>query len=166
MKTILLILGCALQALPSAAQTQKAAGPRVAVEISAFREVKEKKDGKAVTRLEPAGKAVSGETIIYAVAYRNEGDAPARNAVITDPLPKGVVCLPKTALSTEAEAEFSADGGGAWGKLPLVKKEKGPGGKTVEKPVQDSAITHVRWTLKKDLLPGASGEIRFKVKVK
>ncbi len=131
-----------------------------------MREVKEKKDGKTVTRLEPAGKADSGETIVYSVAYRNEGDAPAKKAVITDPLPRGVVCLPKTAVSPEAETEFSADGGGTWGKLPLVKKEKDAAGKIVEKPVPDSAITHVRWTLKKDLPPGASGEIKFKVKVK
>lgn len=167
MKIFLLVLACAVQALPAAAQVKKAApGPRVAVEIKAFRETKEKKDGKETTVLVPVEKARAGETMIYSVAYRNEGDAPAKNAVITDPLPKGVVCQPKTALTPEADTEFSFDGGATWARLPLARKVKGPGGKILEKPVADAEITHVRWTLKKDLLPGAPGEIKFKVKVK
>jgi uncharacterized repeat protein (TIGR01451 family) len=167
MKTLILVLACAIQALPAAAQVKKTApAPKVAVEIKALREVKVKKDGKETVRLEPVEKAKSGEVMLYSVAYRNEGDAPAKNAVITDPLPKGVICLSKTAVSAGAETEFSFDGAATWAKLPLVKKERTADGKMEEKPVPDSAITHVRWTLKKDLPPGASGEIIFKVKVK
>lgn len=167
MKTLLMILGCAIQALPAAAQDKKAApAPRITVEITAFREVKEKKDGKETVKLAPLEKAKAGETIVYSVAYRNDGGAPAKSAVITDPLPKGVTCLPKTALTQDADTDFSTDGGGTWGKLPLTRKEKGSDGKVAEKPVPDAAITHVRWTLKKDLPPGGSGEIRFKVVVK
>lgn len=167
MKKLLLAAACALQTLPAAAQVKKAPpSPRVTVEIKAFREVIEKKDGGEKTALAPAEKAKTGELLVYSVAYRNEGDAPAKNAIITDPLPKGVVCISKTALTAEAETEFSADGAGTWGKLPLTKKIKTADGKPEERPVSDSAITHVRWTLKNDLPPGASGEIKFKVKVK
>lgn len=166
MKILLMILGCALQALPAGAQEKKTeTGPRIAVEIKALREVKEKKDGKEIVKLTPVEKAKAGETIIYSVSYRNEGGAPAKSAVITDPLPKGVTCLPKTALTAEAETHFSADGGGTWGRLPLTLKEKGADGKATQKPVPDAAITHVRWILKKDLPPGGAGEIRFKVRV-
>jgi len=165
MKALLLILVCAGQVM-AAGTRDSSPSPRVEVEIKAFREVKELKDGKERTVLEPVAKAKAGEIIVYSVSYRNRGGAPAKHAVLTDPLPRGVACLPETALLPGAVTEFSADGNATWSGLPLIKKERNAAGGMEEKAVPDAAITHVRWTLKEDLPPGGSGEIRFKARIK
>ena len=100
------------------------------------------------------------------VSYKNNGTAATKNAVITDPLPKGVVCVSKSAVTPAADTEFSLDGGKNWVSPPLTRKVTAPDGKIEVKSIPDSEIAQVRWILKKDLLPGASGEIKFKVKVK
>lgn len=143
-----------------------AQGPKLKLTISMSKEVKTSKNGKEVVTLVPAGKVVAGDTVVYSITYKNEGQSVARDAKIIDPVPENTAYVPGSAEGGNTEIAFSVDGGKTYQKPPVMVKQKDKSGKVVETAAPAEAYTQVQWTVKKDVQPGESGHVNFKVKVK
>lgn len=152
----------ALLLLPVAALAK----PQVTLSVTAEKEVTTLSNGKKVTKLVPAKKIEPNEVIVYTVHYANKGDEKATNAVIEDPIPKGTVYIPDTAQGDVSEPTFSIDHGKTYNKPTLLSYEvKLPNGKTERRLATSNDYTNIRWTIK-EIAPGASGNLKFKVRVK
>jgi uncharacterized repeat protein (TIGR01451 family) len=144
-----------LFALPAAAK------PKIVIAIQQFKEVP---DGKA-TKLVPAQSASPGDVLEYQVAYKNEGDEPATNAVIEDPIPKGTTYLANSAQGEGSEITFSNDKGQTFAPaVKLTYEVKLPNGSVEKRTATPAEYTHVRWTVKQ-VPAGASGKVSFRVRV-
>ena len=150
---------------------------------------------KVVTRLsvDKPGKAQPGDVLTYTLNIANRGTGPARNVVLTDPIPAGTRYVTGSASSPVTEPEFTLDGGKTWSKLPFSisldggkswrlsspeeasklspsKRKEIHSGVTVTdggrllRHAPASLITHVRWVIP-TLLPGAPVTLPVKVQV-
>jgi len=142
------------------------AKPQVTISVSAEKEVSVVADGKKSTKLVPAKKIAPNEVILYTVHYANKGDEAATNAVIEDPIPKGTVYLADAAPAKGPEPEFSIDNGKSYNKPTLLTFEvKLPSGKNERHLATSAEYTNIRWIIK-EIPAGASGSLKFRVKVK
>jgi uncharacterized repeat protein (TIGR01451 family) len=142
------------------------AGPRITASIAQLREVVEQKDGARATRLVPARSVAPGDVVEYVITYRNEGDAPATDAVVEDPIPSGTVYLAGSARGEGAEIAFSSDGGKTFAPAAKLTREvRLPSGAVETRVVTPDRYTHVRFTVKQ-VAPGAAGTVAFRVRVK
>ena len=136
------------------------AKPRITIAIQQFKEVA---DGKN-TKLVPVTAANPGDIVEYQLAYKNEGDEPATNAVIEDPIPKGTTYLANTA-SGDAEITFSSDKGQTFAPpVRLTYEVKLPSGAVEKRTATPAEYTNVRWTVKQ-VAAGAGGKVVFRVRV-
>lgn len=63
----------------------------------------------------------------------------------------------------EVEVDYSVDGGKTYGALDkLAISTQGSDGKDAPRPATAADVTHLRWTLKNSMAPGASGFVRFR----
>ncbi|HEY2029800.1 MAG TPA: hypothetical protein VGH20_11390 [Myxococcales bacterium] len=144
-----------LLALPALAK------PRIVIAIQQFKEVA---DGRS-TKLVPAQSASPGDVVEYQLVYRNEGDEPATNAVIQDPIPKGTTYLANSANGDGTEITFSSDKGQTFAPpVKLTYDVKLPNGSVEKRTVTPAEYTNVRWTVKQ-VPAGASGKVVFRVRV-
>ena len=120
----------------------------------------EYEDGSTEFEFVPADTAKPGEELVYLVNYRNEGDEPEGDVVMTLPVPDDMVYVEDSIL-TEAEAakvDFSVDGGKSFApRDDLIVAE---GEDVREAGARD--ITHVRWTLRRAVAPGEGGTLAFR----
>jgi uncharacterized repeat protein (TIGR01451 family) len=143
-----------------AVATAAQAKPRIVIAIQQFKEVA---DGKN-TKLVPATAANPGDIVEYQLAYRNEGDEPATNAVIEDPIPKGTTYLANSA-NGDAEITFSNDKGRTFAvPVRLTYEVKLPSGAVEKRTATPAEYTNVRWTVKQ-VPAGAAGKVTFRVRV-
>lgn len=148
--------------LPAAALAK----PQVTLNVTAEKEVTVVANGKKITKLVAAKKIAPNEVIVYSVNYANKGDETATNAVIEDPIPNGTVYIPDTAQADVSEPLFSIDKGKTYNKPTLLSYEvKLPNGKTERRLASSELYTNIRWTIK-EIPAGASGKLKFKVRVK
>lgn len=96
-----------------------------------------------------------GDKLVFVLSYRNGGPAPARDFVITNPLPSAVAFQG----AGDGQALVSADGGRSWGNLSRLKVREPDGRWRSAKPED---VTHVRWTLAGAIPAGASGKLSFR----
>ncbi|MFH2098024.1 MAG: hypothetical protein ABIJ95_00815, partial [Pseudomonadota bacterium] len=123
-------------------------------------------DGRWVTRMEPAEKSKPGDVILYTIHYVNQGDEPAQNAEITDPVPGGTEYLFQSAGGEGSHIYFSVDGGMRFQDFPAMVPVTLPDGRVEDRPASADQYTHVKWVLINDLPPKGSGTAYFKVTVK
>jgi uncharacterized repeat protein (TIGR01451 family) len=141
------------------------ANPRIVLELSTAREVVEKVDGKEVRKIVPTDQAEPGQTLIYLIKYRNDGDETATNVVIDGPIPAGTIYLPGSA-SEKGELSFSIDGGQTHRKPSLLTYEiTNPDGSKEKRSASPEQYTSIRWQIPQ-LAAGAKDEVSFQVKVK
>jgi uncharacterized repeat protein (TIGR01451 family) len=136
------------------------------LKTTAEKEVMAKEDGKATTTRVPVDNAQPGDIVVYTISYSNTGKGPVLDATITDPLPSGVRYIADTAEGKDAEIKFSVDNGQTWHAYPVMMTLKKPDGSMETKPAAADSYTHIKWTIKKPVAPGQSGQVRFKVTVK
>ena len=133
------------------------AGAQVAAEQRVLREVRTTDaEGRTVTREVPADLVAPGDRVIYRLAYRNEGAAPAAGLVLVMPVPDGITLIGGSAEGPGAVA-YSLDGEAFAGLDALVVPS--PEG---ERPATAADVRHVRWTLDAPLAPGAGGSVAYK----
>jgi uncharacterized repeat protein (TIGR01451 family) len=96
---------------------------------------------------------VPGDRLLFSVSYRNSGEKPVNDFVLTNPLPQGVMLAP----DGTAGLDVSVDAGKSWGKLAQLSVPDGQGGR---RAALASDVTHVRWALA-PIAPGASGTVKF-----
>ncbi len=141
------------------------AAPKITVSIAQLKEVAEQKGGARATRLVPADAVSPGDVIEYVLTYANQGDAPAKDANIDDAIPKGTTYVANSATGEGAEVTFSADGGKTFAPpVKLTYEFRQPSGAVEKRVATPAEYTHVRWTLKQ-VPPGATGKVSFRVKV-
>lgn len=136
------------------------------LKTTAQKEVKIRKDGKITIKRIALDKASPGDIVVYTITYLNVGKGSAVEAVIIDPIPSGTVYIPVTAEGKDAEVMYSIDNGRSWQRPPLMMQIKKPDGALESKIVPADRYTHVKWVIKKPILPGQTGWVSFKVSVK
>ncbi|MEB3291956.1 MAG: hypothetical protein VKJ24_02230 [Synechococcales bacterium] len=154
----------------AAKPTSEAAAPKVTLTLSAAKQViKSDRQGQPVTTWQPLGNqavAKPGETLRFQLLGKNEGKAPAKTMVLTQPIPQGTQYLLNSATSSQpADLTYSIDGGKQFTAQPKVK-ETLPNGKTIEKPAPASAYTHIKWQLKHALPALAQTQVSYQVTVR
>jgi uncharacterized repeat protein (TIGR01451 family) len=141
------------------------AKPRIEISMSQAKEVVEVKDGVSTVKLIPVQTASPGDVVEYKLTYQNKGDELARDAVIDDPVPKGTTFVGESATSDGAELVYSADGGKTFAPAAQLTREiRLPSGEAEKRPISPSEYTHVRWIIRQ-IPPGATGSVRFRVRV-
>jgi len=113
--------------------------------------------GDQETRLVPAESVVPGERVVYTITFRNLGDEPADNVVVTNPIDRNLTYVDGSAFAPGTRLEFSVDGGttfGPAGELTVVEN----GSRRAATP---DDFTHVRWVMNTDLAAGAQAMARF-----
>ncbi len=159
------ILRLAALAAGLALATPALAAPKITYTIAQLKEVAEQQGGVRTTRLVPATSVAPGDVVEYVLAYRNEGDAPATDANIDDAIPKGTTYVANSAAGEGAEVGFSSDGGKTFAPaVKLTYEYRLPSGAVERRVATPAEYTHVRWTVKQ-VPPGATGKVSFRVKV-
>ncbi len=104
--------------------------------------------------LEEPKSVMPGDRLVFILNYRNAGNLPASDFVVTNPLPSAV------AFQGGAEnAQVSIDGGKSWGALSSFKVLE-PDGRWRSARAED--VTHLRWVLKQAIPAGAFGKLSFR----
>lgn len=111
-------------------------------------------DGRSRVVLEEPKVVTPGDRLIFILNYRNAGNAPASDFIVTNPLPMAV------AYEGGADGgQVSIDGGKSWGTLALLKMQDADGRWRSARP---DDVTHVRWALKQAVPAGAQGKLSFR----
>jgi uncharacterized repeat protein (TIGR01451 family) len=150
-----------LVALPLSAWAQ----PKIAISIKAQKEVTVTVQGKQVKKMIAAKGVQPGEEIVYTLSYTNSGNEPAKDVIISDPIPAGTAFIPGTASET-GDLAFSIDHGKSFKKPTLLTYElKSSDGQVQKRVATPEDYTDIRWTIP-SVAAGAKGSVTFKVKVK
>jgi uncharacterized repeat protein (TIGR01451 family) len=160
---IILLTGIFFLAVIAQAQQENT---KLDLKTTAEKEIKVKQGGKTITKRIPLDKASPGDVVIYTITYSNVGKGPVLDAVIVDPVPKGVRYIADTAEGKDAEIMYSTDNGRTWQTPPIEMQIKKPDGSLEKKTVSAERYTHIKWMIKKPVASGQSGRVSFKVTVK
>lgn len=114
--------------------------------------------GVTERRLVEAARVAPGDSVIYAIHWQNAGPEPAEAVVITNPIPKHMVCV-TIEDAAAARTTVSVDGGRTFGPLSRLTVS-GPNGTT--RPAALADCTHVRWNFDQPLAPGNKGTLHFR----
>jgi uncharacterized repeat protein (TIGR01451 family) len=101
--------------------------------------------GQDVGRFLPATRLAAGDEVHYTLRVTNPGKQPVTDVQVTKRMPQGLQFIPGSAVGPASLVEFSTDGG-----TTFTARPKG------------SEFTHVRWSLRRPLPPGATALLRFR----
>lgn len=108
--------------------------------------------------------ALPGDVLQYQLRFTNQGQGggDVRGVVFTNPVPTGLRYVDGSAGADRQDVvvEFSTDGGKTYAANPFVTEVVA--GKRVQKPATPAQYTHVRWTVRGPIAPGASVTAEFK----
>ena len=123
-----------------------------------------KSDGSKGEKLTKADTARPGQIVEYRLFAKNASDTtlPAGVVQITSPVPDGMQYVPNSATpsSDSLLTEFSADGGKAFSKPPVLV-----GSGDARKVAEPTSYTTVRWTVLAPMEPGQELPFFYRVKV-
>jgi len=162
-KIIRVVMVLALLA-PAAAWAQQKGG--ITIKSLSEIEVKQKNaEGKEeVKRVDATRtKVLPGEAVIYTNYYAYNGDKPATDVVIKNPVPEHMVYLEGTAAGKGTRIEFSVDKGKTYGAADKLKVKSADG---KERRASAADYTNIRWTIETPLQKGGKGSVSFSAKVK
>ncbi len=126
-----------------------------------FKEVENKlPSGKQEVKLVPAGVVTPGDKVLFVMGYKNSGEKPASNVIITNPVPGAVQYL---AAKDGGEPMVSVDSGKTFGALSTLTINNPDG--SVRNP-RTSDVTHVRWAIARAINPGETGQVSFRGQLK
>jgi uncharacterized repeat protein (TIGR01451 family) len=142
------------------------AQPNIEVDLSAEIEVRQLVDGKEVLVRLPAEAVAPGQTIFYALHYRNTGTQAATGVRLVNPIPPETTYLVGSAWGEAGEITFSIDGGQTYKQPTLLTYEvTGPDGSREEVIASPEQYTHIQWPLAA-IPAGTSGKAGFQARVK
>jgi uncharacterized repeat protein (TIGR01451 family) len=113
--------------------------------------------GETETRLVGAEIVVPGERVVYTITFRNVGEEPADNVIITNPIDDSLTYVDGSAFGPGMDIRFSVDGGVVFASADDLAVTKDG----VERPAVAEDFTHVRWVMRSELAVGAQGTARF-----
>lgn len=115
---------------------------------------------KKVELVEPK-LVVPGDEVIYTITYTNVGKESATSIVVTNRIPEHMTYVRDTAGGANASVLFSADGADfAARSLVRVRTPEGNG-----RPAEDQELTHIRWVVNADVLPGKGGTVAYRARL-
>jgi uncharacterized repeat protein (TIGR01451 family) len=125
--------------------------------------------GKAQLAWQPLAGEVTvlpQDILRYTILSANEGEGPASDLVITQPIPPEMTYELKTATGNDGVAiTYSIDGGETFVAAPLVEVVQEDGTVTLE-PAPAEAYTHIRWDFADALQPEVTVQVSYVVQVK
>lgn len=121
------------------------------------------KDGKKTLKRTPVEKAVPGTEVIYTTTFENLIDKPVSNIVINNPIPNDTEYKAGSAFGKDCQILFSIDGGKSFAVAEELKVKDANGKK---RTALAKEYTDIRWTYKKQLAAGKSGEVGFRSVIK
>jgi uncharacterized repeat protein (TIGR01451 family) len=101
--------------------------------------------GQGPGRFVPATRLAAGDEVHYTLRVTNPGKAPVTDVQVTKRMPHGLHFIAGSAVGPASRVEFSSDGGATFTAKPT-----------------DGEFTHVRWSLRRPLPPGATALLRFR----
>lgn len=141
-------------------------GPKLDLKTAIEKEVKVKKQGKWIMERRAADKTAPGDILVFTITYSNTGNGDLVDGAIVNPIPKGVLVNPESAEGKDTEVTCSIDNGRSYQVAPVTVKIKKPDGSLENRHAELETYTHIRWAIKKPVLPGQSGRVSFKAAVK
>jgi len=147
--------------------TAQEAKPDIVVKVTMYKEVVTRDaQGAEQVKLVEATTSNPGDVIVYRITATNEGNAPAHNARIVDPIPTGTLLIPGSWSSADSDLTVSIDGGKSFEMYPVKRSVRLADGSVADEEVELSRYTHLRWTATDPLAPGESRSASFKVTVR
>lgn len=110
-------------------------------------------DGRQRRLLTTPGQLGQGDRLVFLLRYRNDGKAAVNGFAVTNPVP------PSVRLDAHPDMLVSVDGGRNWGRLDALQVRTLLGG--TRRATADD-VTHVRWTVRTPVSPGAGGQIVYR----
>jgi uncharacterized repeat protein (TIGR01451 family) len=106
-----------------------------------------------------------GDVLQYQLRFTNQRQGDARGVVFTNPVPTGLRYVDGSAGADRQDVavEYSADGGKTFAATPMVTEVVD--GKRVQKPASPAQYTHVRWTVRGSIAPGATVTAEFRAEL-
>jgi uncharacterized repeat protein (TIGR01451 family) len=106
-------------------------------------------------RLVPAARLSQGQVVYYTVRITNPTPVFANKVQVSQLIPANTSYVSGSAAGPGADIDFSIDGGQTFGRPENLKQADG----TRSPPER---YTHIRWTLRNPLAPGATALARFR----
>ena len=119
--------------------------------------------GGEVTKVIPADRVVSGDSVIYTLEVRNTAPTTVPRPVVTYPIPTHMTYTPDSAVGPGTEITYSVDAGRSF-DVPENLRIHEPGGQLRAATAAD--YTHIRWQLKNALKANSVAFLRFRARVK
>lgn len=116
-------------------------------------------DGTEKTSYVDADLVTPGTTVVYALIFRNDQEAPANDIVLVMPVPAEVAYIEGSATNRLARTDFSADGGTTFAPRQSLSLTDVNGS---VRAAGSEDITHVRWTVAEAVQPGETGQLWFR----
>ena len=135
------------------------------IEIKAIAEVRQPSQtrGRESTKLIPAERVVSGDTVFYTLEVRNAGASSVLRPVVTYAVPEHTFYIPDSSVGPGTEVTYSVDAGRSF-DAPENLRIQEPGGEWRAATAAD--YTHIRWQLKNPLKANSVAFVRFRARVK
>jgi uncharacterized repeat protein (TIGR01451 family) len=106
-------------------------------------------------RMVPATRLSQGQVVYYTVRITNPTPVFANKVQVSQLIPANTSYVPGSAAGPGADIEFSIDGGQTFSRPETLKQSDG----TRAPPER---YTHIRWSLRNPLAPGATALARFR----
>ena len=119
--------------------------------------------GGEVTKVIPADRVVSGDSVIYTLEVRNTAPTTVPRPVVTYLIPTHMTYTPDSAVGPGTEITYSVDAGRSF-DVPENLRIQEPGGQLRAATAAD--YTHIRWQLKNALKANSVAFLRFRARVK
>lgn len=109
-----------------------------------------------------AATALPGDILLYRLRFTNVTQGDVRGVVFNNPVPKGMHYVGGSAGAdrNDVVTEYSIDGGRTYSVRPMVVKVVN--GARVQEPAPAEQYSHVRWTVRGSISPGASVTAEFR----
>jgi uncharacterized repeat protein (TIGR01451 family) len=162
---LLALLALALSVvIPAAVQAQAKASPALVVTAQNLMAADARHRALAARGGDSAA-VMPGDVVRYQLHFTNVTGAAIRGVVFNNPLPAGLRYDAGSAAADRDDVaiEFSIDGGKRYAAQPMVEVEVD--GQRVERPAAPELYTHVRWTVKGQVLPGAQVRAEFRARL-
>jgi uncharacterized repeat protein (TIGR01451 family) len=142
----------------TAASAGAAEGPGVVTQLIAeVRETMRTSEGVETYRFVPATLLSQGQVVYYTVRIQNPTPAYISDVSVTQRIPSNTAYIPGSAAAPAAEVAFSVDGA-----QTFVREEDLGVNSEGAQPAAPERYTHIRWTLRHALAPGAVALARFR----
>jgi uncharacterized repeat protein (TIGR01451 family) len=135
------------------------------ISIKAIAEVEQSSQvhGREATKLIPADRVVSGDSVFYTLEVRNTASTSVQRPVVTYPIPAHMTYTADSAVGPGTEVTYSVDGGRSF-DAPENLRIQEPDGEARAATAAD--YSHIRWQLKNALKGNSVAFVRFRARMK